>query len=333
MQALFLEKIGKLSLKAIPIPAPADGEILLCITHCGICRSDAKMFHSGHHAMRLPRILGHEICGYNEQTGESFVIWPGDSCGKCEPCRNGSENLCEKMRIMGFDHNGGFTEYIAVKQQNLIPVPTTLPHAIACMAEPLACAVNALEQSNITPDEHLLIIGGGTLGVMLAIAAATAAAKPLVVETNAKKLSKLKKIIADTTIKSASTIPEEKFDHVINAAPSIDTLTSGLTALKPSGTFTYFSSFSNSELTTSILNTIHYRQLKLIGAYGCTRAQMQTAINLLNHSQTLFSKLIDNTINLNEAAAVFPEIMEGPGYRTIVNSRCTQKGDLSGSSH
>jgi D-arabinose 1-dehydrogenase-like Zn-dependent alcohol dehydrogenase len=318
MQALFLEKIGKLSLQDIPVPVPADDEILLRVTHCGICRSDAKMFHSGHHALVLPRILGHEICVCNEHNDERFVIWPGDSCGECEPCRNGSENLCKKMQIMGFDHDGGFAEYIAVKKQNLISVPESLPGAIACMSEPLACTINALEQGKISTGEHLLILGGGTLGVMLAIAAEAAGARPMIIETNPEKLLKLKTIIDGTAIESAPTIPVAKFDYVINAAASIDTLTTGLSVLKPSGTFVFFSSFSAGELSASTLNTIHYRQLRVIGAYGCTRAQMQTAISLLNHSQTIFGKIIDKTINLNEASTAFPTVINGTGYRIVV---------------
>ena len=145
MKALELTETKRLKLRDLPIFEPEEGQVAIKVTRCALCRTDAKMWKSGHRDLVLPRVLGHEFCGIREDDKKRYVIWPGKACGRCFHCRSGYENLCKDMLILGFHENGGLSEYVSVSEQSLIPLPEKLSDDLACMAEPLACAINALE--------------------------------------------------------------------------------------------------------------------------------------------------------------------------------------------
>ncbi|MCP4195580.1 MAG: alcohol dehydrogenase catalytic domain-containing protein, partial [Proteobacteria bacterium] len=185
-------------------------------------------------------VLGHEICGIDEKTGRRYALWPGKACGRCGQCRTGSENLCSSMRITGFHTDGGFAEYVLAPVSSLIPVPYRISDGIACLAEPLACAINALDQAGVENDQSILIYGAGPLGLLMGMAAAWRGADPYITETSAEKFIKSEdfraKIGIGTAVSSTS-----GFDAAINAAPFAETFMEGLTRLKYGGNFCLFS--------------------------------------------------------------------------------------------
>jgi len=102
------------------------------------------MWWQGHRDLILPRVPGHEIAGYDDRSGHLYTVWPGQSCGKCRYCTDGRENLCEKMRIIGFHSDGGFARYVSVPTSCLIPVNEEIAPRILTFAEPAACILDAL---------------------------------------------------------------------------------------------------------------------------------------------------------------------------------------------
>ncbi len=96
-----------------PAPQEKDNHVVLEVACCAICRTDAKMWNQGHRDLALPRVPGHEIAGF-DNSGKLFTVWPGQACGQCRYCREGRENLCEDMRIIGFHSDGGFARFVSV---------------------------------------------------------------------------------------------------------------------------------------------------------------------------------------------------------------------------
>ncbi|GBC61608.1 alcohol dehydrogenase [Desulfonema ishimotonii] len=318
MKALQLEKIGLLNVTERPVPEPGPGEVRMRITHCAVCRTDAKMWQMGHRDLRLPRVLGHEICGILPESGERFVVWPGKACGQCAPCRSGQENLCRKMEIIGFHKNGGFAEYATVPCSALIPVPDDLPGHIACLAEPVACALNGLKQAGVRTGDRVLIYGAGPVGLMLGMAARAWGAHPFIRDIRPERLARNREFSERAGIGCAA--PEETgFDAAINAAPASATFSDGLTRLKPGGTFCIFSGLiDDAPVPVSALNEIHYRQLHITGAYGCTFAQMKAALEILSAHRETSGLLIEDTIGLNGVTGILPEIFKSRALRFIV---------------
>ena len=281
MKSLLLEAVGRLRPVAVPPPRPGPDEVLLRVSHCAVCRTDAKMWREGHRDLILPRILGHEICAVDETSGDRFAVWPGRSCGECSHCRAGLENLCRHMSILGFHKDGGFAERIAAPASSLIPVPTTMPGHLACLAEPIACTLNALEQIELSRGKSILIYGGGPLGLFMAMAAREMGAEPFLVETNSRKLERSEGFRMRFGITGSVETKRAEFDAAVNATAALGTLPEGLSRLKSGGWFCLFSGFPKEGLLpVNPINEIHYRQLHVVGAYGCTRAQMERAVSV-----------------------------------------------------
>lgn len=301
------------------MPEPAENEVLLQISHCALCRTDAKMWKMGQRDLRLPRILGHEICGISTESGRRFVVWPGRSCKKCELCQNGFENLCKSMQILGFHVDGGLAEYVAVPQDSLIPIPEKLPGDIACLAEPLACTINAMVSSQVLLGDKALVFGAGPVGLLTCLALKVHGSTPYIIDINPERCVQTQQFQDRLGIRCATNFDARDFDVCINAAPSLDTFVKGLDYLKDCGKFCLFSGFGgNDMLSASSLNEIHYRQLKVFGAYGCTRIQMENAIGILVKYQRTIRLLIERHISLKDVPEILPQILESRTMKFVV---------------
>ncbi len=320
MKALVLRERACLRLEDLPEPVAGPDEVSIAVSRCALCRTDAKIWDQGHRDLLLPRILGHEICGTRGDTGERCVVWPGESCGQCEHCRSGAENLCREMRILGFNRDGGLAETVTAKRTSLIAVPESLPDRLACMAEPLACALSALDLVEVKEGMSVLVFGAGAVGLLMAVAARAAGCKVSVREISEEKLHMSTEFRRSLQIQSFTTKSRDRFDVVVNACPAVETLVSGVSVLKSQGRFSFFSGFVGEDhLPARALNEIHYRQLHVVGAYGCTRDQMARGVTLLDAYQNEVSLLIQEEIPIESVKSVLPGILSGRSLKIVVN--------------
>jgi len=136
-----------LELADIPIPVPAEKEILIKVSACGVCHTELDEIEGRMPPPKLPVVLGHQVVGKVAQRGKHAkrfdegdrvgVAWIYSSCGKCEFCRRGDENLCPDFQATGRDANGGYAEYMAVREDFAYPIPDVFTDAEAA---PLLCA-------------------------------------------------------------------------------------------------------------------------------------------------------------------------------------------------
>lgn len=148
MKAMVLHTIGDpLELEDLPVPQPSENELLIKVKTCGVCRTDLHIIDGDLEHPTLPLVLGHQIVGSVEGIGTNVsgfskgdkvgVPWLGYTCGKCEFCNNGQENLCDNAQFTGYDINGGFAEYTAADARFCFLIPKEYP---ATQAAPLLCA-------------------------------------------------------------------------------------------------------------------------------------------------------------------------------------------------
>jgi alcohol dehydrogenase, propanol-preferring len=151
MRAVVFEGVGRLRVADVPVPALQAGQLLLAVHACGVCRTDLHLLDGEVEIASPPRILGHQIVGSVVQRGGPRdadaigpavgdvvgVPWLGWSCGECEWCVSGRENLCPRARFTGRDIDGGFAEYAVADERYCFPIPAGYPHM---QAAPLLCA-------------------------------------------------------------------------------------------------------------------------------------------------------------------------------------------------
>lgn len=141
---------GVIAFREVPTPKPQPGEVLVKIQKIGVCGSDIHVYHGEHPFTQYPITQGHEVSGEIAALGEGVAgfalgqkvtIQPQVVCGKCWPCRHGKYNLCEELKVMGFQTTGVASHYFAVDAKKVTPLPESMSLDEGAMIEPLAVAV------------------------------------------------------------------------------------------------------------------------------------------------------------------------------------------------
>lgn len=191
MKAAVISEKDQLHLQSVPIPTLEDGEALIRVRYCGICGSDIHVLHGQHPTAKFPVIPGHEFVGElvaakgrgSEafQPGDMVVAQPFFSCGNCEPCAKGHDNVCRDLHFMGAHCNGAFAEYVKVLTRKMYKIPADLDLRLAALTEPVAVAVHDVRRSGLQVGQNALIIGGGPIGMLIAMVARHAGARSVVI--------------------------------------------------------------------------------------------------------------------------------------------------------
>jgi alcohol dehydrogenase, propanol-preferring len=138
MQAMVLHRAGDgLSLREVPTPVPGDGQVLLHVRACGVCRTDLHIVDRGLDRPKLPLVPGHQIVGEAEDGRRLGVPWLGWTDGDCRYCASGRENLCEGARFTGYDIDGGYAEWVVADERYCLPLPDGFDDL---QVAPLLCA-------------------------------------------------------------------------------------------------------------------------------------------------------------------------------------------------
>lgn len=156
----------------LPKPEPEDGEVRIRVNVCGVCRTDLHIVEGDLEIPKLPVIPGHQVVGVVDAVGKEIqnvnvgdrvgLPWMSSTCGECDYCTTGRENLCEMAQFTGLDRNGGYGEYVVVPEQFVYPLPEGFPDN---QVAPLLCAgiigYRTLKRSNIQPGQRLGLYGFG----------------------------------------------------------------------------------------------------------------------------------------------------------------------------
>lgn len=171
---------GKIEFRYVPIPEIGDDEVLIKIMRIGICGSDVHVYHGVHPYTGYPVVQGHEVSGQivkagsnvrNLKPGDMVTVQPQVYCGRCYPCTHGRYNICEELKVMGFQTTGIASEYFAVDSKKVLRLPDGISYDEGAMVEPLAVAVHALRRSDGVDGKKVLILGAGPIGNLVAQAA------------------------------------------------------------------------------------------------------------------------------------------------------------------
>lgn len=316
---LLLTGLKKLEMKEAEKVDPEEGFRLLKVQYCAICRTDAKMWNEGHRDLVLPRVLGHElIC--SDENGRRFAIWPGRTCGRCNFCLNGRENLCEQMKIMGFHHDGGFSDHVVTPRESLIPVDDDIPFPVATLAEPTGCVLNALEHLQPRKGERIIIYGGGSVGLIAALACREMGAIPLVIEKDEKKIFQSAEFQRAENVRLQKETTDSEFDMALNACADPAAFSMCIAKLAKGGRLSFFGGLTkNTTIETNLLNLMHYKEMALSGAYGLTRKNLKDALILIGKKAGSFEKLIEEIIPPERAADLMPNILSGKTLKYVID--------------
>ena len=177
---------------------PGPGEVSVRTAYCGICGTDMHVFHGNMDGrVGTNRIIGHEMSGTVEavgagvkgpRKGERVVVRPLDHCGDCPACAEGHNHICHNLKFLGLDTDGAMQEVWNVPSHTIHRIPDGLSMKHAALIEPVAVACHDVRLSGLRQGEFAVVIGGGPIGILVAMTARDAGAEVLVSEVNPHRL-------------------------------------------------------------------------------------------------------------------------------------------------
>ena len=174
-----------------PTPRPMSGEVLVHSVVSGLCGSDTHAAHGRHPFIELPYHPGHEVVGVITavgpgadavEVGQRVTVEPDLPCWDCKQCRRGVQNLCENLRFFGCGYDqGGMADYFTVPANRVHAIPDALDYRAAALIEPLATPVHAVRVAGDVRDKTVVILGAGTIGLLLLAVVRAHGAKRIVI--------------------------------------------------------------------------------------------------------------------------------------------------------
>lgn len=244
MKALVYDGPESLTLRDLPRPQAGPGELLVRIAAVGICGSDMHAWRGHDDRRPAPLILGHEAAGVIEggpRDGERVTINPLVTCGDCEACRGGRDNLCPDRQIISMPpRQGAFAQYVTIPERNLVTVPDEIDLSRAALAEPIACGWHAVRLAGqmtaargLGQAQRMLVLGGGAIGLGAALSGqALAGLRATIIEPNPLRRAALVGLDARAT---QDLMPTDLFDLVVDAVGHASTREMASAHVRPGG--------------------------------------------------------------------------------------------------
>lgn len=210
MKIQVMQEPGVITFQEVDMPKVTEQDVCIRIERIGICGSDIHVYHGKHPFTPYPVTQGHEASGVivavgslveRLKVGDKVTIEPQLVCGDCHPCRAGRYNVCEELKVMGFQAPGMAAEYFTVNQSKVTKLPSNMSFDEGALIEPLAVAVHAIKRAKKVQGKNIVVLGAGPIGNLVAqTARAYGAAKVLITDISDFRLDKAREVGIDVCI-------------------------------------------------------------------------------------------------------------------------------------
>ena len=327
-------------LETVPVPEIGSGEVLLRVHTCGICGTDLKKIATGSHS--APRIFGHETTGQIVAVGEDVSGFkPGDRamvfhhipCGQCYYCRHKVFAQCPVYKKVGatagFEPSGGgFAEYVRVMDwivtRGLVKLPDHVSYEQGSFIEPVNTCMKAIEALNLLPDETVLVIGQGPIGIMLGLLAKRSGASVVTSDLYPQRLTIGSGFGLSRSVNASSEDPGKIVreltegrgaDVVILAVAGNTLVRPAMDAARPGGRVMLFAQTQHSEVSIDPA-AICVEEKALLGSYSASVDLQAENVRLVLSGEIDFAKLISHRFSLDRAVEAL-DLAANPGPESM----------------
>lgn len=320
MKASVCYKQNDLRTEDLPIPEISDNEVLIKMLACGLCGTDIQKIRGD--SVNKPTVLGHEVVGEIVKKGKNVSKFEiGDRvitaihvpCFTCHYCNKGHYTICEQFRTNNIDP-GGFAEFIRIPKLHLNHLTHKVSNNVtdeeATLIEPIACCLHGLKQADIRPNDSILIMGAGTIGILHAqLAKIKGANKVIVSDMSEFKLQKALKVGCDyaINIKEKNIIDEvnkitdgQGVDVIVIAAGVSSLVADAVNMVRRAGKIIVFSGFDKNKLVTLDVSRFFKDEISIIGTYSVTPYEFPEALDLLEKRKLNTKEMITHVYPLNK---------------------------------
>jgi 2-desacetyl-2-hydroxyethyl bacteriochlorophyllide A dehydrogenase len=331
MHAAVLKAPRQFDIAERRMPAAGSDDIVVRIAATAVCHTDLGIYTGDHPGVRYPVVMGHEATGVVDAIGsESVRLKPGQpviinpiiSCGHCDSCLRGDQNLCRNAGLFGREVDGSMSEFVCLPCRYVHALPETLPLANATLIETLATVRHAQQRLQLTAGESVAVLGQGTTGLLHTRLAVLAGANPVIgISRTRWKLDMATRMGAHHVLDvGAEDAVEEVLrltggngaDVVIDTAGGAATLKAGMDMLRPGGRLSPYA-VSHECCPAFTTFPLYYKEMSIIGSRALTPADMEPAIDLVASGRVDVSDFVSAVYPLDHASEAFEEYERNPG--------------------
>lgn len=335
---------GDIRLEEAPEPSPGPGQVKIAVVNCSTCGTDVKISRHGHHHIRPPRVIGHEIAGRITEVGSDVTGWAeGDRvqviaaipCGSCAECADGRFTVCSRQESMGYHYDGGFAEYMIVPEavlavNGLNRVPDDIDLAEASVAEPLACVLNGQEIAGVGDGDTVVVMGAGPIGCLhVRLARARGAARVFLIDLNRGRLDMSARLVEPDAVLCGEEVDavaevlrltgERGADVVITATASGKAQEDALRMVARSGRISFFGGLpKDAPIIQLDANAVHYREVSIFGANGSSPGHNRRALELISTGDVPVADLITERMALSEVHKAIETVAAGTAVKVTI---------------
>ena len=335
MKAALFEKPHHLTVTQRNLRGLKSNEVIVRIAACGVCGTDLHIVE-GSSRSTPPVVLGHEYTGIIEElgsdvheysVGDSVAVDPNISCGSCYFCRRGEVHLCENLRALGVDIDGGMAELCIVPVKQLYRLPKSISTEKAAFIEPLSCAVHGIDRARIRPGDTVAILGGGTVGLLLLqLARISGASRVIVVEPLEWKRKIATNVGADFVLNP----DKEKITDVIRDLTRVgadvvlecvgkpETIALGFEIARRGGTLELFGVCPVGTKVPFEPNNVYFKELTVVGSYVNPHT-FERAVSLLAESRISIEHFVIKRFPLDGVHEALTSLREGTTIKSLIN--------------
>ena len=324
MRAILCDAPFSLSVIERPDPVRGEGEVLIKVRRVGLCGTDYHIYAGRQPFFEYPRVIGHELAGEVVEApaglglavGQVVTINPYLPCGRCAACRRGKPNCCAAIRVLGVHIDGGMCDYVSVPAEAVVPVGG-LSLDQAAMVEFLSIGLHAVRRGAVSPEQRVLVVGAGPIGVGVALFAGLAGAEVLLVDTSAARLARASDLGIDVLAVDdgldqalSARTNGEYFDCVFDATGNIGAMCRGLDFVAHGGAYVLVSvvkeelRFPDPEF--------HKRETSLLASRNATRADFEEVIARIADGSIPTAKLHTQSLDALDLPVRLPELAGAP---------------------
>ncbi len=342
MKAAVLYGKEDMRIEEVDTPKISEYEVLIKVKACGVCGTDARVYHQGiEKRWKSPIIMGHEIAGQvvkvgekvnNFNVGDRVTVAPICGCGTCDFCLMGKENLCREAIVIGANYDGGFAEYMRIPEPyvrlgGLVKIPDELSYEDATLAEPVSCCLHGILKANIQPGDTVVVIGDGPIGLIhMRLASSLGASKVIVTGHHDERLELARKLGADLTLNSkredaVKTVLDatnnKGAERVIVAVGSIRAVEQGIKMLKDGGSIVVFGQYAEpGSLIQLDPDLFNFSEITVTGSVDATLEEFYRSVLLLRKLN--LRPLITHRFPLESIIEAIKNVWSRKGSKVII---------------
>ena len=334
---VFHGKDVGLKIEDIPVPRIGDDGILVKVAACGVCHTDLHYIEHGVPTFKKPPIvLGHEASGIVEEVGANVthvkkgqrVLIPAVlTCGRCAACRQGRENICSNMQMVGNHFDGAYAEYVAVPAKDVLGLPESVPlEEASIIADAISTPYHAVKnRAQVKPGDWVVVFGCGGVGINAVQMAAAAGGYVIAVDINDRKLKWASEFGAARTINATQVDRVSKeikkltgggADIAMEVIGNPRTIEEAFEGVRAGGRLCVVG-YTN-EAISIVAGKIMFKELEVVGSLGCRPVDYVPLIRMVEQGKIDVKRQVTHRFPLEEIDKAFKVMKEGLSLRSIV---------------